>query len=639
MSLLLLLLVPLGGSALMAVVGGRRDVAARVAVSALAATAALAFWLAGAPDPPSVEWTWREGMGLRLGLEGFGRVMAVLVPLIAAPVAAFASAGEGEEGAPRLLAWILGFVGAMELLVLATEFLTLLVGWELVGACSWALIGYRWRDAERPAAATRAFLTTRFGDLGLYLAAAAVFDATGSLEFTALRATGGVHLPIVGGGVLVAAAAKSAQLPFSPWLFSAMSGPTPASALLHSATMVAAGAYALIRLMPWLEPVPWFSPAVVGVGVTTAVAGGVVAATQPDIKKALAASTSSQYGLMFVAVGVGSATAASVHLVAHAAFKSLLFLVAGVAIHAAGTGDLKDLRLGSALPRTAVLMGVGALSLAAVPPLGGAYSKEAVLAAAVHASGWLGMVVLASGGLTAFYAVRLLLLSYGPGDVRQVTGPRPAETGALLTLSGLAVLLGLLWLPGVAEAAGALLPGEGFVEAAAWEMPVSLTLIALAGGACVLLWRQGSLFTLGLPAPLREFLSDWLGLPAATGSGLARPILALAAGLARFDDRIVDGGVRATATIASRTSNLLARWGEWGADGTVEAVALAALRGAHRSRIWDDRGVDGAVEGAARITGAAGSRLRSLQTGLTHHYYTAAAVGLLVLVGVAILWR
>lgn len=630
-------LIPLAGAAVVFALRRRPRAVGPLAVGACLATLGLAAWLVFT-GAAGFSWPWRDGMAMGLGLEGFGRVMAILVPAIAAPVVAYASAGEGDAAGPRLVAWLLGFVGAMELLVLATDFLTLLIGWELVGACSWALIGYEWRDAERPRAATQAFLTTRFGDLGLYLAAAAAFAATGSLEFGALGDARGPHLHMVAAGVLVAAAAKSAQVPFSPWLFSAMAGPTPASALLHSATMVAAGAYALIRLWPWLEPVGWLGPALVGVGLTTTLAGGVVAALHGDIKKVLAGSTSSQYGLMLVAVGAGSVAAAGAQLVTHAAFKSLLFLGAGVAIHARGSSSLERLRLGSALPRTATLVAVGALALAAVPPLGGAYSKEKVLAAAAEDSTWLALAVLASGTLTAFYAGRLLLLAYGPGARPPVPAPRPGEAAALAALAALSLALGALWLPGAARVVeGA--TAVGLVEGAAWELPASLGVLGLAAGACFALWRAGRLFSLGLPSKARERLADWFGISVAARTLIAQPLLELSAALARFDDQVVDVGVRGAAAVGRALSRLLSWWGERGMDGVVEGLARLTVGAAAVSRVADDRGVDGVVEGAARATGVAGAASRRLQTGLSHHYYVMIATGFLVFVAVSLLWR
>lgn len=638
MSLPLIPLVPALGAVLVLAFRRQKGTVGPLAIASLVLTlglAATAVWL----GTPEATLRWRDDMFTGLNLDGFGRVMAVLVPLIAIPVATYASAAEGEDGGPRLLAWILGFVSAMEILVLAGDFLTLLIGWELVGACSWGLIGYRWRESDRPRAAAQAFLTTRFGDLGLYLAAAAAFSATGSLEFEALGGLEGPYLHVVGAGILLAAAAKSGQLPFSPWLFSAMSGPTPASALLHSATMVAAGAYALIRLWPWLDPLPWIGPVTIAVGVLTTLAGGVVALLHTDIKKALAGSTSSQYGLMFLAVGAGSPAAAGAQLLTHATFKSLLFLGAGAAIHAVGTGRLDSMRLGRAMPGTAGLVAIGALGLAAVPPMGGAFSKESVLAAAVHASPGLGVLVLISGLLTAFYAGRLLLMSYGPGNpATAVKQPRRAEFLGIAVGATLTLLLSVLWLPrGPDLLQGALSVGP-MPESQPWELPVSVALLGVAGLTCFLLWRREALFALGLPPRMRERLASWFGLPAAAHVLVARPTLVLARVLARFDDRVVDAGVRGAAAFGRFVSGLLALWGERGVDGLVEGAVSLTNSGARASMALDDRGIDGTVEGIARVTGWAGARSRRLQSGLTHHYYAVALAGLMVLVVAAILW-
>jgi NADH-quinone oxidoreductase subunit L len=638
MTLLLLPLAPLLGAALVVATRRRPNVAGVMAVGALMGTVVVAA-MALLSDAPDVALSWRDGMFVGLTLHGFGRVMAVLVPAIAVPVVAYAAAGEGEEAGPRLLGWLLGFVAAMEILVLAGDFLTLLIGWELVGACSWALIGYRWREIERPRAAAQAFLTTRFGDLGLYLAAAAAFAATGSLEFSALTGAPGPLLNIVAAGVLLAAMAKSGQVPFAPWLFSAMSGPTPASALLHSATMVAAGAYALIRLWPWLEPVGWLGPAMIGVGLATTLSGGVVAAMQSDLKRALAGSTSSQYGLMFIAIGAGSTAAAGAQLITHAAFKSLLFLGAGVAIHAVGAGRLDRLRLGNTLPWAAGMMAVGTLALAAVPPMGGAFSKEAILATATHASPALGIAVLAAGGLTAFYAARLVLLAFGPGEPQDVHRPAAAEIVALGSLALLTLLLSGLWLPGAAEVVENAVATSPMLESERWELPASLASLGLAGLIAVWLRRRDALFSLGMNPDLRERVADWLGIPFFARTVIARPTLRFASMLARFDDRVVDAGVRGAVVVGRTLSGLFSRRGEPVIDGIVEGLADLTNSGAEASAALDDRRVDGTVEGLAGLTVLLGTQSRRLQSGLTHHYYSVVGLGLLVLIAVAVAWR
>ncbi len=630
MTVWLLPLLPAVGAGAVVLLSSRRRASAAAALVTAAATAATALLLALHPESASFAWTWGPGIEARLVLEGFGRVLAVLVAVVATPVLAYADRAEDGPDLSRLLAWMLLFVAAMELLAAAGGMLTLLVGWELVGVCSWVLIGHHYRDPESARSARRAFLVTRFGDLGLYLAAAALFAGSGTMDFRSLPALQSPLADVFAAGLLLAAAAKSAQVPFSPWLFSAMAGPTPVSALLHSATMVAAGAYAMIRLAPAVD-VPWLPHATALVGIATVLAGGVVAAAQDDVKKALAASTSSQYGLMFVAVGAGSAAAAGAHLVAHAAFKALLFLGAGIAVHAAGSRRMDRLPSARSLPLAAGLFAVGAAALAAVPPLGAAWSKEEVVAAGFGAGPWLGAAVLASGALTAFYAFRMALLSFGPGPARPARQPSRRELGSAGFLAVASVLLGAVWLV-PAPTTAALLAAGAVPAARAWELAAGVVLIAGAAAASGALLRRGTLLGLGVAPELRRFAAGWLGLPTLAGTLVVAPVAAVARALARLDDRFVDRGVRAAAAVGRALSRLLASRGERLVDALVEGSASFTRVLARRSGRLDDDGIDGAVEGLGRSTARLGSASRRLQTGMAHDYYTIIAVGALVVV-------
>ena len=599
------------------------------------------------------QWSWGPQLALTLSLIGLGRVMAVLVPVIAAPVILYAASAERADPAlARLIALLVAFTGAMELLVGAGDLLTLLIGWELVGATSWALIGFDWRDPSRPRAALDAYLVTRAGDLGLYLAAGAAVVGTGSLSFGSLELLRGPALHVVAAGLLVAAAAKSAQLPFSPWLFRAMVGPSPASALLHSATMVAAGAYALARLGPLLHAASWLAPTVLWLGLATALAGGLVASVQRDLKKGLAASTSAQYGLMLVAIGAGFPAAAGLHLVTHAAFKALLFLGAGVALHVTDTidlGRLQTLALGGRLPRIAAFFWIGALALAAIPPLGGAYSKEQIVAAAEAAGPIVLATVLAAGALSAFYALRLALLAFGwpfpaAGTLAGATAARridrrpTVEIVAVGTLAALSVALGVLWLPSGAAIARRTIPGP-FPHVTTPIALLSLGLaLALGVGGTWLLRSRHTLVDLRLPSALTTWVAGWYGLPVLARAAVARPTFWLARHLATLDGRVVDGGVRAAVAIGALVSRALTWWGERGIDGLVGATAVLGQRVAAASGTADDRGVDAAVNGVAHGIGVAGTKSRRLQTGLVHQYYLVLAAGVLVIVGVAMLW-
>ena len=608
----------------------------------------------------SAAFRWGAGVELTLNAAGLSRVMAVLVPVVAAPVAAYAAFHEPEHGLARMMGLLTAFVGTMELLVLADDLLTLLIGWELVGVLSWALIGFEWRSTTAVQSAGQAFVSTRFGDLGLFLAAGAAYAATGSMRFDALTGVTGTKLDVVAAGVLLAAVAKSGQLPFSPWLFSAMAGPTPVSALLHSATMIAAGAYALARLQPALSAATWFGPTVIGIGLATALAGGVVALLQDHAKRVLAASTSAQYGLMFVAIGAGFPGAAGAHLVTQAFFKALLFLAVGAAMKAVGTGDINLMRLGRALPATAAFASVGSLALAAVPPLGGAWTKEAIVAAASERSVALAVGVAIAGVLSAAYATRLYLLAFGRDGAPEAPGPTlrptPVETAALAVLALGTVALGVLWLPGSAERVATIIGGRVAGESLALTATGLVSVVAGFIGGRTLARR---------PVSVPAMLADWFGISGATRRLVVDPALATARALAAFDDRVVDAGVMATARLGvvlatalagfdrvvvdagvraagrlgAAASRLLARRDDLTLDAVVERMARASTVVADRFTRDDDRVLDGAVEGVATGVGAAGRLARRTQTGMAHHYLLIIAVGVTVLVLLARFWR
>lgn len=633
-----LVLLPLAGA--VAVVGLNRSprMAAPLAVGVIIATLGIGVW--AAITEPSFTWRWSPEIELGLRVEAFSRVMVVLVPTIAAPVIAYGGVTE-EEGRVRLLALLVAFVGAMLLLVTAADFVSLLIGWELVGAASWALISHGWRDPENTRSAAQAFITTRFGDLGLYLAAGLTFAGSGGFAFTDLGRVDGTTRNAIAAGILLAAAAKSAQLPFSPWLFSAMAGPTAVSALLHSATMVAAGAYLLIRLSPALEPAGWFLPAVAGVGLATALAGGVVATIQTHPKRLLAGSTSAQYGLMFTGVGAGSVAAAGAQLVAHAAFKSLLFIGAGTAIHASGSTDLSRMRLGRALPRIAVLSAIGAFALAAVPPIGGAWTKEQVVSAAVESSAWLGLGAFAAGFFSALYAARYQLLAYGAGDAgRGGSGaegpslqhrPGPVEVASMAVLAIITLVLSLVWIPGLRGLVETATDGE-LPPGSLWEFGAALAVIALAFGLVALWERRDQLASLGLSPAVQTTAGNWLGIPVAARWLVVEPTQFLSHTFSRFDAQVVDAGVRGAAAIAQLASRLMSLRVEWTVDGAVRATAAATFALADGSRVSDEAGIDAAVEGSAKGVGIAGRMSRRLQTGLTHHYFVILVGGVIVTV-------
>ena len=628
----------------------RRPVLASVGGVTLAVTAALAVGVALTETRAHADLG--PGWQLTVEVTPLAGVVAVLVPTVALAVVVFAAYHEEVTGLARLIGGLVGFVGAMELLVVAGDLLTLLIGWELVGGFSYLLISHEWHDPTVPRRAAHAFNATRFGDLGLFAAAGAAMAGVGALDYGSIAMLSGWQLHLLVAGVVLAAVAKSAQGPFAPWLFSAMAGPSPVSALLHSATMVAAGAFLLARLHPVLDQASWFAPTVIAIGLATALVGGVVAVLQRHAKKLLAASTSAQYGLMLVAIGAAYPAAGGAHLVTHAVFKSLLFLVAGIAIAATGSAILGRHRLGSHLRVTALASLVGALALAAVPPLGAAWSKEELVAAAGHWAPWLAVLVALAGALSALYAAKFHLLAFGPtsGNVRLLEEPARPERGAIVSLAALSLGLGALFIPGSKTVVHDLLGGE-LPSGKPWELVLSLTHGAIGIWTAGVADRRDRLANLGATG-WTAAVADWVALPAATKRLVVDPALRLASVSARFDDRVVDAGVRGAAAVGAWFSRFLsgpdqpdvsrpARRGgvESYVDRAVQALATATQRIADSSSRFTERIVDGIVEGTATGVGVAGRDSRRVQTGMVHHYYVLIAIGLGVLVVVAAVWR
>lgn len=344
-----LVAVPLGGGVLLLVAGRRAD---RVAPgwALTVAAAAMGLAIAAAFRHPVAQAPLLDGLPVRLAVDGLSGLLAVTVTVVTLAVLLFSAAEFGpDEARARFFGLMLVFAGSMLVTVTAATLPVLLMGWEVMGATSWALIGYWWRDPERTIAADTAFLTTRTADLGLYLAAGAALasgrDATLSLD--GLARAEDPWLSFVTAGIVVAAFGKSAQLPFSFWLSKAMQGPSPVSALLHSATMVIAGAYLLLRTGPLLDASGWGDEVVAWTGAATALCLGLVAVAQTDLKQLLAASSCAQIGFMVLAAGAGATTGGTLQLIAHAAAKSLLFLAAGAWLTALGTQQLPEL-LGAA---------------------------------------------------------------------------------------------------------------------------------------------------------------------------------------------------------------------------------------------------------------------------------------------------
>lgn len=380
---------------------------------------------------------WFESAGFHASwsvyVDGLTAVMLVVVTWVSTLVHIYSVGYMGhDKHQQRFMSYLSLFTFCMLMLVTSDNFVQLFFGWEGVGLCSYLLIGFWYERPSANAAAIKAFVVNRVGDFGFALGIFAVFMVFGSVVFQDVFAAslekGGAMINIFGkdyhaltvicGLLFIGCMGKSAQLGLHTWLPDAMEGPTPVSALIHAATMVTAGVFLVARCSPLFELAPAVLDAVTFIGAATALFAGTIAITQNDIKRVIAYSTCSQLGYMFFACGVSAYSAGIFHLMTHAFFKALLFLGAGSVIHA--MSDEQDIRkmggIWKKIPVTYVLMWIGSLALAGIPPFAGFYSKDIILESAYAAGTPMGMfaywVGIAAAFLTAFYSWRLLILTF-----------------------------------------------------------------------------------------------------------------------------------------------------------------------------------------------------------------------------------
>jgi NADH-quinone oxidoreductase subunit L len=468
----------------------------------------------------SALWRWIEIGNLKVDLSIRIDQLSVLMMLVITGVGFLIHLYSTEYmlhdgGYRRFFAQMNFFVFSMLLLVEAANFVFLIVGWALVGLASYLLIGFYDDRPSAVAAARKAFVINVIGDVGLVLAAFILLAQTGTLDFDAVFASApttlnGYTAEAVGLLLFVGAAAKSAQVPLHTWLPDAMEGPTPVSALIHAATMVTAGVYLIVRCHVLYELAPSASNVVAIVGGVTLLLAATIACVQVDIKRVLAWSTVSQIGYMIMAAGLHAYSSSMFHFLTHAFFKALLFLGAGIVIHALhGEQSLDKMGgLGKHLRGVMLMMAVGCMAIAGVPGLSGFFSKDAILAHAWNA-GALGkglwVVGIVAAALTAFYMFRLFFRTFlGPdreGGYEHLHMPGWAMTAPVAILTVGAAVGGWIEIPGVWEAmttwldpvvaGGPLGPAE-VTHSAEWITGIASTLVALLGiGVAWKIFGQG----------------------------------------------------------------------------------------------------------------------------------------------------
>ncbi len=365
---------------------------------------------------------------------------------------------QGDPGYGRFFAFLSLFAGSMLGLVLAVNFLQMYFFWELVGLCSYLLIGFYYYKVSAREAAKKAFMTTRVGDFGLLLGILLLQLTFGTLDFMELRQLVPMYVIHGGAGVLTIIAfllfvgpiGKSGQFPLHVWLPDAMEGPTPVSALIHAATMVVAGVYLVGRAFFLFSQLPWIMSLIAWVGGFTAIFAASIAITQRPIKRILAYSTISQLGYMMLALGVGSLTSSFFHLMTHAFFKAMLFLSAGAVMHAmAEEADIFKMGgLRKKMPVTFAAMTIGVLAISGIPPFAGFFSKDEILAAAAQVSTPLYILAVITAFMTAFYMSRLLFVTFMGKPASQEAYDHAHEAGwpmrvPLIVLAVLSVISGL----------------------------------------------------------------------------------------------------------------------------------------------------------------------------------------------------
>ncbi len=593
-NLSLLLALPLFGALVLALLGRRlsRPMVERLACAAIiAAFIAALTALAGAWGEtrlvPLFPWFSAGGFSASMDVlyDPLSGIMAVMVTFVSA-IIHIHSVGymRGDESYARYFCYLNLFVFFMLVITLADNLAFLFLGWEGVGFCSYALIGFWFADAERTLAGRKAFVMTRIGDVGFLIAMALFFATLGTLSLSGIIAS--VSALSVGTAtalgllLLWAAVGKSAQLPLLVWLPDAMAGPTPVSALIHAATMVTAGVYLLMRLFPVLALSQAALAAVGAVGAVTALFASFSALGQRDIKRILAWSTISQVGYMFLGIAAGDLCGGMFHLLAHAFFKSLLFMGAGCVIQA--LHEEHDIfRMGSrvrtAMPPVFLLFFLGALALAAVPPASGYFSKGRILYATLSHGGGLFTLYWAMGSLaailTALYTFRLVFVAFfgDPAFPPKTWDIEPLPRfmiHVLWPLGALALLAGGLNLPGNFSGAEWLshalrtVPGADAEFHGVSELAVSLADAGFCAVGLFLAWMlYGPRTAPGRRGPAdperfaHRMLRSGFGLDALYRKTVLTPFLALSGFMRRVvDEGAVDAAFMSQGVLWARTS-------------------------------------------------------------------------------------
>ncbi len=582
----------------------------------------------GGPFEGSIDWFTIGPLHLELGIlvDGLTGIMLVVVTSISLCVHVY-SLGymHGDERFTWFYVVLSLFTAAMLTVVVSNNVIQLLVGWEIMGVCSYLLIGHWWEVKENSNAAIKAFITTRVGDIPfmfgiIMLIALTGFTSTNIGEITHELGLGEVSPLFISMAAILlfgGTVGKSAQFPLHVWLPDAMAGPTPVSALIHAATMVAAGVYLIGRLFEiFLEAEQWVLTTVSIVAAITALGAALLAIVQDDIKRVLAYSTLSQLAYMVAGLSLGELglTAGFFHLFTHAFFKALLFLGAGSVIHAVHSNNMSDMGgLRKSMPVTFWTMLIGSLALAGIFPLAGFWSKDELLVVAEEEHVyWLFVVFLITAVITAFYTMRMVLLTFF-GEYKGHAHPHesPATmTGPLVALAAATIGVGLLGSPQLGAVFGQWVFYEEVHEAVfvPWIALLSTAgaLLGLFAGYALYKERKAQDPLQAPMGPLWNVFQNRYYIDAFYMRAIVLPVRdTWSSSVNWFNQVVLDGIVNGAATVTRAFAQVIA---------------------------WFDRTViDGIVNGAGEGAGKTGNVLKHLQTGNVQWYAVALFVGVIAL--------
>lgn len=546
------------------------------------------------------EWVFVGGFTapVALQIDQLSIVFVLLITIVGALIHIY-SLGymEHDPDKRKFFGYLNLFVASMLLLVLADNYLLLYVGWEGVGLASYLLIGFWQYKPSAAAAAKKAFVMNRIGDVGLSLAIMLIFVTFGTVVFDEVFAMAGEAgestLTWIGLLLLLAACGKSAQFPLQAWLLDAMEGPTPVSALIHAATMVTAGVYLIVRSGAIYDGTVFALTAVMVIGVITMFLGAFIGSAKDDIKKSLAGSTMSQIGYMVLAAGLGPVgyVFAIFHLLTHGVFKANLFLGAGSVIH--GMHDEQDMRRYGALRKVMVVTWLtfmaAYLAIIGIPPFSGFWSKDDIIHAAFEVNVFVGVCAIIAAGITGFYMTRMVIMTFF-GKPRWPDDAHPHESKAVMTIPLIILALGSMF-TGLA-----LLFWGDIID---WLTPVTgLEQSPLPFPAIILEIATLIVVLIGVAIAIRMYRKD---VPVEAPQDVN--ILTKAARNSMYDDAINDVLVVQPTYSVSR-----------------------ALIGV------DNRGIDSVVNGLAAFVGGSGERLRRWQTGFARSYALAMVGGAVLVV-------